>query len=151
MKGRRAYTRDVNELLSLFTRASKMMRVAVDEAMAQHGVRVGQNMLLEVLWEHDGIAPGELAERLGVAAPTVVKSTTRMEAAGLLVRRRDPSDGRLVRLYLTPRARDAREAVERTRDDLEQFATATLTDEERRHLTSALRKIIDQLGSREPI
>jgi DNA-binding MarR family transcriptional regulator len=48
--------------------------------------------LLEVLWETDGLTPGELAERLHVATPTIVKSETRMEASGLLTRRRDETD-----------------------------------------------------------
>jgi MarR family transcriptional regulator, organic hydroperoxide resistance regulator len=61
-------------------------------------VRVGQNLVLEVLWETDGLTPGELAERLQVSTPTVVKSASRMQASGLLTKRRDPSDGRLVRL-----------------------------------------------------
>ena len=67
----------MNELLALFTRSSKLARAAADEAMSQHGVRVGQNLLLEVLWETDGLTPGELAARLQVATPTVVKSANR--------------------------------------------------------------------------
>jgi DNA-binding MarR family transcriptional regulator len=78
----------MSELLRLFTRAGKLMRAAADEAMSEHGVRVGQNLLLEVLWEDDGLTPGELAARLRVTTPTVVNAATRMEAAGLVTRRR---------------------------------------------------------------
>lgn len=134
----------MNEFLSLFTRASKLMRGAADETMSRHGVRVGQNLVLEVLWETDGLTPGELASRLHVATPTVVKSATRMATAGLVARRRDPADARLVRLYLTDRARMVRGAIEWERDDLERRATATLTSAERSHLLSALTKIIAQ-------
>ena len=63
------------------------MRIAADEAMSRHGVRVGQNLVLEVLWQQDGLTPGELAARLQVATPTVVKSANRMTAAGLISRR----------------------------------------------------------------
>lgn len=136
----------MNEFLSLFTRASKLMRGAADEAMSRHGVRVGQNLLLEVLWETDGRTPGEVAARLHVATPTVVKSANRMAAAGLITRRRDPADGRLVRLYLTESARLVQGAIERERDELERYATATLTSAERSHLISALTKIIAQFA-----
>ena len=135
----------MSELMRLFTRAAKLLRAASDDAMAPHGVRVGQNLVLEVLWETDGLTPGELAERLGVAVPTVVKSATRMEAAGLVTRRRDDADRRLVRIYLTEHARSVRGAVQDARADLAEYATATLTDAERRHLTSALKKIIAQM------
>jgi MarR family transcriptional regulator for hemolysin len=137
-------------LLRLFTRAHKLLRGAVDEAMARHGVRVGQNLVLEVLWETDGLTPGELASQLGVTVPTMVKSATRMETAGLLTRRRDDKDGRLVRLYLTEHARSVRGAIEEARSQLEQHVTATLTSAERKHVQSALTKIIKQLADTPP-
>jgi DNA-binding MarR family transcriptional regulator len=69
-----------------------------------------------------------------------------MATAGLLVRRPDPADARLVRLYLTDQARAVRQAVEQERDELEHRMTATLTPAEREHLRSALIKIIAQLA-----
>jgi len=135
----------VNEFLTLFTRASKLLREAADQSMGQHGVRVGQNIVLEALWEEDGLTPGEVAGRIDVTTPTVVNTATRMELAGLLERRPDPHDARLVRLFLTRRARAVRTAVERERDELEQRATANLTPAERRQLNAALRKIVRTL------
>jgi MarR family transcriptional regulator for hemolysin len=140
----------MNDVLRLFTRAHKLLRGAADEAMSRQGVRIGQNFVLEVLWETDGLTPGELAERLRVATPTVVKSAIRMESAGLLVRLRDPVDRRLVRLHLTDRARAVKGDIEAARDRLERRATATLTEEERRHLHSALVKIIQEMTTDEP-
>jgi MarR family transcriptional regulator for hemolysin len=137
----------MSELTALFTRASKLWRNASDEAMKQHGVRVGQNLLLQVLWDTDGVTPGELADRLQVSTPTVVKSANRMEAAGLLTKRRDTVDRRLVRIYLTERARNVQDAVQSARADLEQRVTATLTDTERTQLVEALRKINAQLDT----
>lgn len=139
----------VTELIRLLTRAQKLLRAAADDAMSRHGVRVGQNLVLEVLWETDGLTPGELAGRLHVTTPTVVNTATRMESAGLLVRRRDPADGRLVRLHLTPKARAAQQPIEEARRRLAEHATATLTDDERRHLRSALEKIIHQMSESE--
>ena len=133
------------DLLALFTQASKLLREAADEAMGQHGVRVGQHIVLSVLWQEDGLTPGEVARRLGIATPTIVNTATRMEEAGLLVRRPDPADARLVRLHLTARARSVRKPVREARAALERRATATLTAAERDHLHSALVKIIAQL------
>jgi DNA-binding MarR family transcriptional regulator len=130
------------ELTRLFTKASKLWRGATDEAMSRHGVRVGQNLLLEVLWQTDGLTPGELAARLGVATPTVVKSAQRMQAAGLLSKGRDPADRRLVRLHLTEHARGIQQAILDARAEVEARATAELTPAEREHLASALAKII---------
>ncbi|HTX27813.1 MAG TPA: MarR family transcriptional regulator [Streptosporangiaceae bacterium] len=140
----------MTDLLALFTQAAKLLREAADEAMSHHGVRVGQHIVLSVLWEQDGLAPGEIARRLGAATPTVVNTATRMEEAGLVTRRSDPADARLVRLYLTPRGRSARDPVRQARAALERRATATLTPAEQDHLRSALTKIIAQLQDDQP-
>lgn len=133
------------DLLALFTQAAKLLREAADETMSRHGVRVGQHIVLAVLWEHDGLTPGEIARRLQAATPTIVNTATRMEEAGLVVRKPDPADARLVRLYLTPRSRSLREPVRDARAALERHAAATLTAAELGHLRSALTKIIAQL------
>ena len=136
--------------MALFTKAAKLFREDVDEAMSRHGVRVGQHIVLTALWSQDGLTPGEIARRLGAATPTIVNTATRMEEAGLVVRRPDPADARLVRLYLTPRGLSVREPVREARAAVERYATATLTATEREHLCSALTKIIAQLQDGAP-
>ena len=135
----------VADLLALFTQAAKLLREAADEAMSRHGVRVGQHIVLSVLWQQDGLTPGEIARRLQTATPTIVNTATRMEQADLVARRPDPEDARLVRLHLTPRGQAVAEPVRAARAALERHATATLTPAEREHLSTALTKIIAQL------
>jgi MarR family transcriptional regulator, organic hydroperoxide resistance regulator len=139
------YAPPVPEFLDAFTRAAKLMRGAADQAMRRHGVRVGQNLVLAALWAQDGQTPGQLAQCLRIATPTVVKMATRMEAAGLLVREQHPDDRRLVRLVLTPRGRALQRDVERELERLERRATADLTDEERRCAQRALAAIACRL------
>ena len=99
----------MSELLTLFTRAHKLLRAAADEAMSRHGVRVGQNLVLAVLWETDGLTPGELAGRLHLTTPTIVNTATRMEDAGLLTRGSRPRR-RAARTALPHRTRPRRAA-----------------------------------------
>jgi MarR family transcriptional regulator, organic hydroperoxide resistance regulator len=140
----------MSDLLGLFTRASKLLRSGVDAAMSEHGVRVGQNLLLEALFEHDGLTPGEIAGRLHLSTPTVVNTGARMEAAGLVTKHRDAADARLVRLHLTDRARAIRPAVQEARRCLLEEAIADLTPDERRNLERALAKIIHTLETAIP-
>ncbi|GAA2390087.1 MarR family winged helix-turn-helix transcriptional regulator [Nonomuraea africana] len=65
-----------------------------------------------------------------------------MATAGLLTRRRDEKDHRLVRLYLTEKGQALREPVTADREFLESRITAGLSDEELTGLTSALRKVL---------
>ncbi|WP_433199474.1 MarR family winged helix-turn-helix transcriptional regulator [Dactylosporangium sp. CS-047395] len=133
------------DVIRLLTRAQKLLRTAADEAMSAHGVRIGQNLVLEVLWARDGLSPGELATHLGVTTPTIVNTATRMVNDGLIERRPDAADRRLVRLYLTEKARAARSPIEDARRRLAEHALATLTPEELAALETALQKIIDRM------
>jgi MarR family transcriptional regulator, organic hydroperoxide resistance regulator len=138
----------VTDLLTLFTHAAKLMREAADDAMSPHGVRVGQHIVLRELWEEDGLTPGEVARRIGVATPTVVNTATRMEEAGLITRKPDAADARLVRLHLAPGGRAARQPVREARAALERDVTSALTAAELDTLRAALATIITRLGER---
>jgi DNA-binding MarR family transcriptional regulator len=64
-----------------------------------------------------------------------------MVGAGLLTRRRDERDNRLLRFWLTDAGRGLREPVEAERRSLEEKITENLTATERKYLLSALAKI----------
>lgn len=57
---------------------------------------------------------------MGVSTPAVTKGATVLEKAGLLVRRRDPADNRLVRLWLTDAGKALQQPVERARREVEE-------------------------------
>jgi DNA-binding MarR family transcriptional regulator len=129
--------------MDAFMKASKVMRALADAALRRHGLHLGQNRVLAALWERDGQTPGEIAAAINVTTPTIVKMATRMTAAGLLTRRRDDPDNRLVRLYLTDAGRALRQPVEDELRDIAARVTAGLTEAERRALITALDKVSD--------
>lgn len=131
----------MSEFMDVFARASKAMRAVSETAMRRHGLHLGQNRVLALLWERDGMTPGEIAAALEVTTPTIVKMVTRMAASGLLVRRRDDPDNRLVRLYLTDAGRALQQAIEDEMSRIEAGVTAGLTAAELDLLTAALGKV----------
>lgn len=131
----------MSELLDLHGKTNKAIRAAADAALRRHGLRLGQDHLLAALWEQDGRTPGEIAAAANVTTPAVTKVAARMADAGLLTRRRDEKDGRLVRFWLTDAGRGLREPVEAERRSLEEKITENLTAAERKYLMSALAKI----------
>ncbi|MCI4343779.1 MAG: MarR family transcriptional regulator [Thermoplasmata archaeon] len=128
-----------------FVRVAKMSRSAVDEIMKQYGGRGGQNHILWALYEKDGLTPIELARKLGIAAPTVVKMSSHMVASGLITRRRDSVDRRRVHLYLTDRGRAVKRPIEEATRQFRRATSAGLTVEERKVMSSALAKIVRNL------
>jgi len=79
--------------------------------LSRIGVYRGQPPLLHALWECDGLPQATLSARLGVSPATVSKMVQRMERAGLVQRRDDPSDSRLSRVFLTQEGWAIRERV----------------------------------------
>ncbi|HEY3878828.1 MAG TPA: MarR family winged helix-turn-helix transcriptional regulator [Trebonia sp.] len=129
------------EFLDLHGRTSKVLRALTEVEMRRHGLHYGQDLVLAALWERDGRTPGEVAATLHVTTPTIVKMATRMTAAGLLTRRRDDRDNRLVRLWLTDAGLALKEPVRSARQSLEAKVTEGLTETERRSLLEMLATI----------
>jgi DNA-binding MarR family transcriptional regulator len=131
----------MSEFLDLHGRTSKLLRALVDRDVRPYGLHPGQDLVLAVLWDRDGQTPGEVAAAHHVTTPTIVKMANRLTAAGLLVRRRDPRDNRLVRLWLTDKGRGLQDPIEANRTALEGLVTADLSEAERHCLLTALNKI----------
>ena len=136
---------DNREFRDVFRRASRVARERTDRVLAEHGVRVGQQIVLEALWREDGLTPGELARRIGVETPTVVRGVGRMETAGLVVRRDDPRDGRLVRVYLTDRGRELEGIIPQAEDTVIEEAFSGFSTKEREQLTRLLSRVLENL------
>lgn len=129
-------------VLDLHGQTTKVLRAVTEAALQRHGLHLGQDHLLAVLWERDGRTPGEIAAAVNVTTPAVVKMAGRMIEAGWITRRRDEQDNRLVRLWLTDAGRALREPVEAERARVDRLVTERLTDAERRHVLSGLTKIL---------
>jgi len=124
-----------------FWAAKHALALASAAAFSRHGVHEGQQFVLRCLWAEDGLTPGEVARRLGLATPTVTRATTRMQAAGLLRREPYPGDRRMVRLRLTNRGHALEEAIDAEMGQLTERALATFGPREREALVRALREI----------
>jgi DNA-binding MarR family transcriptional regulator len=72
------------------------------------GLTYPQYLVLCVLWENDGQTISGIAERLDLEPSTITPLMKRLEAAGHVVRRRNPDDERQVTVSLTPRGRALR-------------------------------------------
>jgi DNA-binding MarR family transcriptional regulator len=127
-----------DDFQTVFWAAKHALSSATAAAFSRHGVHEGQQFILRRLWAEDGLAPGEIAKRIGIATPTVTRAATRMEAAGLLRRAPHPSDRRLVRLMLTDRGRALEKVIAAETGRLTERALATFGPAERAALIQAL-------------
>ncbi|MEU7838647.1 MULTISPECIES: MarR family transcriptional regulator [unclassified Nonomuraea] len=90
----------------------KTKRNQMAAALVPLGLHSGQELLLNQLWQEDGLTQSELIRRLGVEPPTVTKTVQRLERAGFLHRSPDPDRPRMIRVWLTDAGKAVREPVE---------------------------------------
>jgi MarR family transcriptional regulator, organic hydroperoxide resistance regulator len=131
----------VNQFSDTYTNASKSFRAVLAVILRRHGLHLGQNLVLDALHERDGQTPGEMATSLAVTTPTIVKMATRMASAGLLVRRRDETDNRLVRLYLTDSGRALLGPMQADLAEIEDRLTAGLSAKEHATLLALMERV----------
>jgi DNA-binding MarR family transcriptional regulator len=79
-------------------------RTLRDFGLDRH-VSPGMGHLLFALFEEDDCIIRALAEKTRLSFPTLTVMLRKMEKAGLIRSRRDPDDGRAVRIRLTPMGR----------------------------------------------
>lgn len=72
------------------------------------GLTYSQYLVMLLLWEKDGRSVGELGAPLFLDSGTLTPLLKRLQAAGYVVRARDPKDERVTRITLTPAGRDLR-------------------------------------------
>ncbi|SEK90612.1 transcriptional regulator, MarR family [Stigmatella aurantiaca] len=89
-------------------RASRAMIRAYGPLLEPLGVTYPQYLVLLALWEEEGIPVKRLGEQLVLDSATLTPLLKRLEQRGIVERRRDGQDERVVRIFLTEGGRALR-------------------------------------------
>lgn len=76
------------------------------------GLTYPQYLVMLVLWEQDGLGVKDIGTRLFLDSGTLTPLLKRLEAVGLIQRRRSKEDERQVHIHLTPEGQALREKAE---------------------------------------
>jgi DNA-binding MarR family transcriptional regulator len=77
----------------------------LDARMGQRGASLWNWILLRTAAENEGCSQREVAERMHIEPPTLVRHLDKLAHDGLVERRRDDRDRRIARVYLTAAGR----------------------------------------------
>lgn len=105
-------------------------------------VTMPQLTLLDWVATMPGCSVQEIANGLGLTAPTVSVSVRRLEKAGLLKRQPDPQDKRALQLFLTPQGQALQERAWAFRREKTRRLLAGLSPDERTMLLALLERAI---------
>jgi DNA-binding MarR family transcriptional regulator len=125
----------------LMTRAARGMKRVLDARLSEHNLTSTQYIVLARLWEGDGISITELCDRLYIDNPTLTGIVDRMERDGVLERRRDRGDRRVVNVYLTEKGKNLRQAVGDFAEETDAEAWDGFTVSEKKTMLDALNLI----------
>jgi DNA-binding MarR family transcriptional regulator len=131
---------------ALLAQVSQAYRSLSDTFMEQVTMHRAQATLLCKLFVRDGMTQTEIAEQLSVQGATVTNMLQRMEEAGLVARRRDPDDNRLVRVYLTELGREKEQSINKQFARLQETIFRGVSEEERASLRQIYRKMLQNMG-----
>jgi DNA-binding MarR family transcriptional regulator len=126
----------------LVNRAARAFANRLATDLRPHGVGIGQWAVLLHLWANDGLTQAQLSRRVAIEQPTMVRTIDRMVRDGLVTRSPDPNDGRATRINLTARGSALRDRLVPLAVEVNQAATAALSEREVATLRRLLAKLV---------
>ncbi len=123
------------------------LRTSMDRALRTHGLTTPQYSTLTALSTADELSGAELARRTFVTAQTMNGIIVNLEAAGLVTRRADPDDARVLRTELTATGRARLDACERAVEVIERQMVGDLQPDEERWFREALLRCVTALSA----
>jgi DNA-binding MarR family transcriptional regulator len=135
------------EVLQIVARSITQVRLH-ERLLRSAGVRLdraGAALLSKLSTGGDSLRVTDLAELLGVDAPTVTRKVQQLERDGMVVRQADPDDRRATRIRLTSTGRRTLERVRRSRRAWLDQLLEGWNDEELSTLADLLGRFADDL------
>ncbi|MCL2109656.1 MAG: MarR family transcriptional regulator [Oscillospiraceae bacterium] len=129
-----------NDLAKLFEKETRL-------EMQRSGIKLSYKQLLHPLCAKDGVNQLDLVNLTGLKAPTVSITLRSMETDGLVTRKNDEKDSRIMRVYITEKGRETDKKIRAVISKTEKLFHSALTPEEKEQLATLLYKIKQGLGN----
>ena len=137
---------DTDNLGFLLAKASQRWNELLSERFRAYGfgeVRPSSGSVLLPLFEQDGLRMSEIAARARLSKQTMTTLVRLCERDGLVLRTRDPNDGRAFRIQLTDRALAFKPVADQILAELDAKVRTTLGWRRQQTLIQALKGVID--------
>lgn len=132
---------DQSPIAATLFRLLKELRSNYDEQVRELGLSFSRARVLSALMRHEGGTQAELAQAMGIEAPSLKRQLDLLEAEGLVERRGLPGDARKRALFLTAQARAL--PITGYMDSIHEKLVEGFTPEEQARLHDALKRLAD--------
>lgn len=138
------------ELGELWRQVSREMHERIKDAFKEIAFSPMKHTLLHHMHKQPGVTVNQLARDSGTVKSHVSKLVDQLASEGVVEKRPDPTDQRLVRLYLTPLAEERRAEAQRRLESAWLNAIDTLDDAELEVAVLGLRTMLTALQRTRP-
>ncbi len=135
----------------LLLRLGRAHRYLIRNEMQAFGLFRGQPPVLFALNKKDGMSNSEMAEFLEITPATLTNKVKRMEKANLVIRKRDPEDERVSRIFLTEKGKGLINELHQSMQEIEEILLKGFSGSEEQRLKGDLLKIIENIEAHYPI
>ena len=131
----------------LVARTARSMKRALDAKLVDSNITSTQYIVLQCLWDEDGLPLSELGHRLYFDNPTITGVVDRMEKVSLVARSRDTEDRRVVRVYLAREGKRLKASLTKTAEEINNTAIAAWSRTEKERFIASLNSIWERMNS----
>ena len=132
-------------IIDLLGDINRSSRASLSEKLQKLGLFGGQERIILLLRDRDGLTPSMIAEVLNVSPPTIAKSIARLTARGVLVRRVDKSDRRRANVFLSNVGHSMVKSIEKEQRKWRKKVLKSLTKAEKSELSKQLKHILSNI------
>lgn len=131
----------------LMARTARSMKRALDAKLVDSNITSTQYIVLQCLWDEDGLPLSELGHRLYFDNPTITGIVDRMEKLSLVARSRDTADRRVVRVYLAKEGKRLKALLPRIAAGINNDAIAAWSKSRKERFITSLNSIWERMNS----
>jgi DNA-binding MarR family transcriptional regulator len=138
-------------IMYLLNQASLAVRSHLEAALRDLQMTGIQYTILATIKDHEGISSAELSRRFFVTAQTTNEIINGLEQRGLIVRKEDPANRRILRMKLTAQGRMLHRQCDKIADRIEAAAFDWVDQPDYDALRESLRSLLRGLRERAPL
>jgi len=128
-------------IIFVITKANQRVFGKFKPMFARHGLTPTQALVISALYQKDGISVGEIAKQLVLDYATLSGVLDRMVTSGWIVKDNEGEDRRVTNIYVTDKAINARDAVQKDIEDMHREVLSVFKPEERLLLERMLKDL----------
>ena len=128
-------------IVFLLAKAYQNAHNNIKKRLQPYGLTPPQHLILEALWDEEGLSASDVCKRLVLDSATVSGVLDRMAEKDWIIKKTDVEDNRVLRIYLSSKAKELKSVLIEERKRANEEILSSLTLEEKVLLKRLLRDL----------